>query len=148
MTGCGARPPQAASGGDLHDEVPPLGRDRVGLGDVGAGDPPRERRVVGRGEGLARFHAHRVAPHAQTLGLAPRLPGADVELPAVPGAGQDLAWTVVLDLARHARPRQPPGLALAQRAALVRAAVAQGEVLPAQVEDADRAPAHLDDLAP
>src|SRR5439155_11353477 len=79
--------------------------------------------------------------------FAPRLPGPDVELPAVPGAGQDLARARVLELARHPRLEQPPRPALAERAALVRAAVPQREELPFQIEDADRAPRHLDDLA-
>src|SRR5262249_5155950 len=71
---------------------------------------------------------------------------ADVELPAVPGAAQELA------LARHAIVAWPVGLheadhpALAQLRALVRAAVGEGVVLSAHIEEPDLAPHRFHDL--
>src|SRR5262249_1605511 len=64
-------------------------RSRHGLGDVGAGDEPRA--------GLDR---DRVAARAHARGIAPGLAGADIELPAVPGAADDLARARIAIVAR------------------------------------------------
>src|SRR5581483_8559613 len=66
---------------------------------------------------------HIVGADAEPLGLAPGLAGADVVLPAVPGAREDLALAREAHLARHGRLDRAPQLPLAQRAALVGAAV-------------------------
>ena len=62
-------------------------------------------------------------------------------------AADDLARALVVVLARPIRRDRAHGHALAERAALVRAAVADREVLAADVEDADRAACDLDDAA-
>src|SRR5258708_84675 len=78
----------------------------------------------------------------------PRLPVPDVVTPGVPGAARELAGVAVLDLVARRGHLGPPGQTpLAERPALVRAAVAQGEQLAADVEHADLPTGHLDDLA-
>ena len=103
--------------------------DAEGLGDVRALDSLGPSRPAAS----ARLHLLRVAP-----GLA----GADVELPGVPGATDDLAAADVFVLAgllRRTRPRevalarQPPGAA----------AVRQREELAAEVEPHDGAAASV-----
>ena len=56
--------------------------------------PCRAMGAAVRREGVTRLDADIVAAHAQALGAAPGLPGADIELPAVPRAGEDLARAV------------------------------------------------------
>src|SRR5206468_12951524 len=75
------------------------------------------------------------------------LAGADVELPAVPRAAQDLALARVDVFPRLGRLQQPGQHAVAQAAALMRAAVEQAEILAADVEDRDRPTLHRDQLA-
>ena len=67
---------------------------------------------------------------------------------AVPRAAHDVAGPPALVLAGSRPGDRAPDLPLAQRPALVRAAVAQREELAVDVEDADRATPDLDDLAP
>jgi hypothetical protein len=78
-----------------------------------------------------------------TIGLA----GADVELPAMPGAADDLTQLGVLDVAGIARLRQPDQRALAQRCALMRAAIEQAEIFALDVEDRDRPVVDGDEFA-
>src|SRR5579884_1962356 len=134
----------------LDDDVLPLDFDRVRLCDVRPLDTPRDRRLRLRlgDERRAGLDRHVVGADAEPLGLAPGLAGADVVFPAVPGTGEDLALAREAHLARHGRLDRAPQLPLAQRAALVGAAVAQREVLALHVEDADRAAGDLDDLPP
>src|SRR5438067_451523 len=68
-------------------------------------------------------------------------------LTAEPRAAHDLARAAVLELAHPAWSQKPERFALAQRTALVRAAVEYGEELTADVEHAHRAAANVDDLA-
>src|SRR5947209_18785021 len=81
----------------------------------------------------------RIGPGAEALRVAIGLPGADVEFPAMPGTAQDLAWPRIFDDAGIGGLRQPDQRALAQRGALVRAAVQQAEELALDVEHRDRA---------
>ena len=91
----------------------------------------------------ARLDMGRVRLHAEAAGVAVGLAGTDVELPAVPGAADDLAEFGIFDLAGVARLREPDQRALAQRRALMRAAVHQAEILALDVEDRDRPPVDL-----
>src|SRR6185437_8480635 len=96
---------------------------------------------------LARLHRHRVAARAHRVEVAPGLAGADVELPAVPRAAQHLALPYQAELAGTIRLGETDEHATAQRRALVRAAIYQREMLAADVEHADLAALHRDDLA-
>src|SRR5262249_19967543 len=87
------------------------------------------------------------AADTQPCGMAPRLSCADIELPAVPGTREDLSLARILHLPGNPRLQQPPRLALAQGPALMRTAVAQGEELPAEVEDPDGQPSDPHDFA-
>src|SRR6185437_14883987 len=58
------------------------------------------------------------------------------------------ARAAVCHLARHPRLQHAEEPPLTERPALMRAAVAQREELPAHIEDADRPPRHRDDLPP
>src|SRR5688500_12764322 len=125
---------------DFDDDVGLVDRDGVRLGDVGA-LCEAERLEVGAGRDLDL-----VGADADGAGVEPGLAGLDVVLPAVPGAANDLAGPGVAVLAGRRRGDQAGGATVAERAALVRAAVADREVLAAEVEDADRAPGDVDDL--
>src|SRR5207253_120781 len=106
------------------------GGDGVRLGDVGTLDPALHGRLwVGFDERAAGLDVDFVGADAQLARLAPGLASADVELPAVPAAGQDLALARVADLSRGGRLPQAPEQALAEGTALMRAAVAKGEEL-------------------
>src|SRR5207249_79044 len=75
-------------------------------------------------------------------------PGAQVELPDVPGAGDDgvLAVVVLVEpLARHPRLQRREDAALAERATLVGAEVPQRVEAVADAEEPELAPARLDD---
>ena len=133
--------------GEIDDEVVLLDGDGVGFGGVGA-TFEAGRGGVGFGEGGAGFDFDLVAADADFGGVEPGLAGADVEFPAVPGAADDLALAAVFVLAGGAGGDEAGELADAERAALVGAAVAEGEVFAAEVEDADGAPGDLDDFAP
>src|SRR5947209_5434421 len=93
------------------------------------------------------LNRHCIAARAQPLRIAPGLPGADVELPRMPWAADDLAAPRVAVLARPGRLHQPGLLALAQAAALVGAAIVQREELAAEIEHHDGAAIHIDKLA-
>src|SRR5262249_28885862 len=86
----------------------------------------------------ARFDIDRIGLHAKPPRVAVGLSGADVELPAVPRAADDLALPGVFDLAGIRGAREPDQRALAQRRALMRAAIEQAEELALDVEDRDR----------
>src|SRR5262249_59125723 len=75
------------SGLDHHVVVFDGHRERLGL--VGTLHQPG-----------ARLDRYRVLARAQPLRIAPRAPGADVELPRVPGAADDLALAGVAVIAR------------------------------------------------
>src|SRR6187549_3802084 len=79
----------------LHHDVLSLDADRKRLGLVRPFDQPG-----------ARLDRHRVLARAQALRVAPRLTGADVELPRMPRAADDLALARVLVIARLARLHQ------------------------------------------
>ena len=93
------------------------------------------------------LHRNVVAPHADAPGIEPRLPGADVEFPAMPGTAQDFATPRDGVVAWSRRGDEPTQRADAEGAALVRATIAQGEELASNVEDADGTARDLDDLA-
>src|SRR5262249_61681184 len=63
---------------ELDDEVILLDRDREGFRDIG---PLHQRRP--------RLDRYLERPRASRVRIAPGLAGADVELPAVPGAAQE-----------------------------------------------------------
>src|SRR3954468_9199200 len=89
----------------------------------------------------------RIGLDAKAAGIAVGLPGADVELPAVPGTANDLAQPGVFDLARIFRLRQSDQRPLTQRGALMRAAIEQAEILALDVEHSDRTLADREKLA-
>jgi hypothetical protein len=66
----------------------------------------------------------------------------------MPGAFQDLTLSAVFVLARQRRMDEATLLTQAERPALMRAAVPQGEIVAAEIKDPDRAPRDLDNLAP
>src|SRR6185312_7745549 len=125
-----AIPAAAALGLDHHVVV--LDADRHGLGDIRPGHQPR-----------ARLHRDRIGTRTHAGGIAPGLTGADVELPAVPGATDDLARAGVAVVARPVRFHETGLLALAQAAAAMRTAVVEREELAAEIEHHDGAPVHL-----
>src|SRR5262245_18823312 len=99
---------------------------------IGPGHQPR-----------SRLHGYRIAARPHTARVAPGLPGTDVELPAVPGAADDLARAriaVAAGLVGLHRTGLPPG---EQAAAAVRAAVVQREELAAEIEHHDGAAVDL-----
>jgi hypothetical protein len=65
----------------------------------------------------------------------------------VPGAADDFAEPCVFDLAGVGGLREPDQRPLAQRRALVRAAVQQAEKLALDVEDRDRAAVDLEEFS-
>ena len=69
--------------------------------------------------------------------IAVRLPGADVELPAVPGAAQDFALAGVADVAGEIGFGKPDQRAFAERRALVRTAIEQAKEFALHIEDGD-----------
>src|SRR5215475_5409059 len=94
-----------------------------------------------------RLHADRILPHADAGRIAPRLAGADVELPAVPGAFHHLARPRIAVLARHFRLDQPGLDAVAKAAATMRTAIVERKEIAGQIEHHDGAAVHLDELA-
>src|ERR1700761_1954372 len=88
--------------------------------------------------GSARFDIDRISLHPKAFWVAIGLAGADVELPAMPGAAQDFAEPGVFDLTGIGRLRKPDQRSFAERRALMRAAVHQAEELALDVEDRDR----------
>jgi hypothetical protein len=65
----------------------------------------------------------------------------------VPGTADDLAAACVFVVPGLGRLDQPGGHALAQAATLVRAAIVQREEFAVEIEDDNRAPVHIDQLA-
>src|SRR5690242_11082337 len=111
--------PACAASGEvlgIDDNVVLLDVDREGLGDVGPGLAP--------GQVRARLDVDVVALDAGLARAQERLPRGEVVLPAVPRAGQQRRVGVELEVTRAARPRPRRDPPLAQRPALVRAAVA------------------------
>ena len=98
----------------------------------------RLRDVRSRHHTGARLDMDRIGLDPKPAGIAVGLAGADVELPAVPGAADDFAEPGVFDGAGIGRLRKSDQRPLAQRRALVRAAVQQAEELALDVEDRDR----------
>src|SRR5262249_52899571 len=121
---------------EIDDEVVFLDLDGERLGDVGPLHQVRAR--LNRDLELAGLHR---------LGVAPGLAGADVELPAVPRAANELAGLRDLVGSSPVRSSQDHDHAPAQLGAHVRAAVGDGEVLSVDVEQADLAAHGGDDLA-
>src|SRR5262245_64553050 len=111
-----------------HDQRVALDFDRVGLGLEGS-------------------YLDRVGLDAHPLGVEDRASGGQVELPAVPGAAQDLALSLEGVVAGPVRAHETGGRAKAERAGLVWAAVEDGVVPAADVEDADRTAVDFDQLA-
>src|SRR5262249_7193681 len=133
--------PDRAAGRDvtglqLHHQVILLNGDRKALRHVGA----LEQR-------LARLDAHLELARPHRLRIAPGLAGADVELPAVPGAAQKLVGPRQAVVSGPVGLHQRDDAALTERAALVRAAVGEREIFAAEIEDAELAAGRGHDLA-
>ena len=75
------------------------------------------------------------------------LTGAQVVLPTVPRAAEDLSRPAVVVLADARRTEEAMGVARAQGATLVGTTVENGEELAVNVEDAYRSARDLDDLS-
>jgi hypothetical protein len=121
---------------EIDDEVVALDLDRNRFGDI---RPLRD--------GGARLDIHWVRLHAEAARIAIALAGADVELPAVPGAAQDFARPRVFDLAGIFGLRKTNQWPLAEIGALMRTAVQQAEKFALDVEDRDRSAVELDEFA-
>src|SRR5665213_3448613 len=109
--------------------------DREGLGDVGT-----------LGDARARFDRHLVLPRVALFRIAPRLAGAHIVVPAVPGTTQDFALAQDRVIARPVRDHQPADPAPAQRRAGMGTAIEQRVIIALHIEDADFPPAHRDQL--
>src|SRR5580704_9498634 len=94
-----------------------------------------------------RTHRYRILPDAKPRGIAPRLAGADVELPTMPRALHHLARPGVAVLSRRRRFDKAGLDAVGEAAAAVRAAIGEREELAAEIVDHDRTAADLDQLA-
>src|SRR3954447_15458606 len=110
-----------ASGLDHHVVV--LDADPEGLGHIGAFD--QLGALLDRDAEAARL---------DLVGIAPGLAGADVELPGVPGAADDLPAAGGIVLAGPLGQDEPGEIAFAEAAAAMRAAVAQREKFAVEVE--------------
>src|SRR5262249_8943552 len=86
----------------------------------------------------ASGNLRRIGPRPHLGRLAPGLAGADIELPAVPGATYHLDLTEHAELARLVTDRKAGDEAIAQASALVRTPVKQAVEFTAEIEDADR----------
>src|SRR5919106_6924620 len=117
-------PQHPSSGLDHHIVL--IDAHLEGLGDIGPLD-----------DAAARLDAAGIAPCPGAGGVAPGLAGAEIELPAVPGAADDLAAAVIAVAAGLVGFDQADQLAAAKAAALMRAAIEQREVLALDVEDDD-----------
>ena len=94
----------------------------------------------------ARLDRDVVAADPDGARIEPGLARAQVELPAVPRAADDLVAARNLVLAGPRRRHQPGLTTVAQRAALVRAAVSTAKYSPPTLNTPDGAAADLDDL--
>src|SRR5262249_15282935 len=115
----------------IDDEIICFDRDLERLGHIGSLEKLR-----------ARFDCQAKLPRPDGFWITPGLPRADVELPAVPGAADELPWTREAILPRRLGQRQADDHAAAQLGALMWTAVGQGEIVPAQLEEADLAAAN------
>src|ERR1051326_4203421 len=122
---------------NFDDDVFLFERHRKRLGDVGAFH-----------QLLTGLDGDLELPRPGRLRIAPRLPGADVELPAVPRAAQEFPVAIEAIVAGPVGLNERPDTALAERAALMRAAVGEREIFPADIEHADLAAGDTDQLAP
>src|SRR5215216_5109273 len=84
--------------------------------------------------------------HTQPASVGQAGAGEQIELPAMPGTGQDLALAAPDPLARRRRESSAPQAAEADRRELVRSDVLHGHVAAMNIEDADRPPLQLNDL--
>src|ERR1700751_2082089 len=82
----------------------------------------------------ARLDGDAIAARLHTVGIAPGLPGADVEFPAMPGTVDHLAAAGEVVLAGHGCYQPADDRAPAQGAPLVRAAVDQREIFAPDIE--------------
>src|SRR5579859_2908265 len=121
---------------DLHDEVLLLDGDLVRFGHV--------RALLQLGAGL---DCHLVVPDHHPSGIEPRLAGAQVVFPAVPGAPHDFARSTVDELADARGAQEAERITGAQRSALVGTPIQQREEVAADVEHADGPAGDVDDLA-
>src|SRR3954451_7569544 len=124
----------------IDDNVVLLDVDRERLGDVGA--------WLASGQVRAGLDVDVVALDARLARAQERLARGEVVLPAVPRAREQRRLGVELEVARPARPRPRRDPPLAQRATLVRAAVADPVEPVADAEHSDRPTADGDELAP
>ena len=119
----------------LDNDVAVFDMDRKGLGHVGS--LLQLLAALDRDGIGAYFHAVRIEPG---------LTGAHVELPAVPGASQELADAVADIDAGLGRGQARDTGGFRQRCALMRAAIEQREELAIDMEDHDVAALHADNL--
>src|ERR1051326_4559745 len=97
-------------------------------------------------EVLAGFDAYVVNLGSGSRRVAPGLPGTHVEFPAVPGTAQDLAVAAVPIDPWLGGFDETDQSSLGKIAALMRAAVEQGEQFAVDVEDHDGAAVDIDQL--
>src|SRR4051794_37067224 len=90
-------------------------------------------------QALAGLDRHRKWPRLDGVRIAPRLPGTDVELPAMPRTAQKLLMTGEAVAARSVRLHQSDDLAAAQRSAGMRAAVRECKIFALEIENSDLA---------
>src|SRR5688572_30919195 len=93
------------------------------------------------------FHSNRIRARLYPW-IDQKLAGADVELPAVPGAADDLVLAAVDELPAVGRAGRAGYRALAERGAAMRADVEKRVVAPLHIEDADGAAVQRHDLRP
>src|SRR5215831_12217695 len=121
---------------EIDDEIVLLDPDLERVGHIG---PPEKLQ--------ARFDCHMKLPRPDGFRITPGLSRTDIELPAVPGATDELPRTRQAIFPGRARLRQADDHASAQLGALVRTAVGQGKIFAADIEEADLAAACADNLA-
>src|SRR5260370_5553346 len=116
-----SRKRSGASG--LDDDVAVLDVNRKSLGHM---------RPLG--QRLAVFDDNRIGSHLDAIRIEPGLPGADVELPSMPGATQEFADPRTLIDAGLRRGQACHARRLVKRRAFVRTAVEQREELAVDME--------------
>src|SRR5437764_1008347 len=107
----------------LDNDVAVLDVNRKGFGHIGP-----------LGQRLAVLDHNRIGPHLDAVRIEIRLPGAHVELPAMPGAAQQFAdaGTLVDPGLRRGQPRD--ACRLVERRAFVGTAIEQREELAIEME--------------
>src|SRR5262245_12291644 len=120
----------------LDDDVVIFDAHRERLGQIGSLDQ--------FGTGL---HRHGILPDAQAGRVAPGLAGADIELPAMPGAIHHFAAARSAVVTRLARLHEAGLDAEMEAAAPVRATIVERKELAAEVEHHDRTRAGGDQLS-